>query len=253
MTAAATETGLSALTGRPWLYEGTRIPHPIPTILQVPPELRESDDILEINFGPNHPSTHGVLRLVVSLDGGSPTQITDGDYIDADPTWAPDGESIVFASARHAARDDDDASDLWRVPVKGGTPQQLTATTGPVMLPAFSPDRRTIAFVDLSYSDTDPVECRGTLTTVAMNGVVKRAPDFVVATKDFCQGPTEISWTRRGIVVSSEWAGGLVVVDPRTGRATAAKRPKSHRTARIRPLARTCARDVSACTVASRG
>ena len=85
--------------------------------------------------------------FVVSLDGASPIPITDGDFIDADPTWAPDGESIVFASARHTTRDDDDASDLWRVPAKGGTPQRLTATTGPVMLPAFAPDGRTIAFL----------------------------------------------------------------------------------------------------------
>jgi dipeptidyl aminopeptidase/acylaminoacyl peptidase len=85
--------------------------------------------------------------FVVSLDGASPTQISEGDFIDADPTWSPDGESLVFSSARHAARDDDDASDLWRVPAKGGTPQRLTATAGPVMLPAFSPDGRTIAFL----------------------------------------------------------------------------------------------------------
>jgi NADH-quinone oxidoreductase subunit D len=51
------------------IYEGTRIPHPIPTILEVPPELRDSEDVLTVNFGPNHPSTHGVLRLVVDLDG----------------------------------------------------------------------------------------------------------------------------------------------------------------------------------------
>ena len=85
--------------------------------------------------------------FVVSTDGSTPTQITDGDFIDADPTWAPDGNSIVFASARHAERDDDDASDLWRVPAKGGAPQRLTATTGPVMLPAFSPDGRSIAYL----------------------------------------------------------------------------------------------------------
>src|SRR4029434_2745697 len=36
---------------------------------------------------------------------------------------------------------------LWRVPAKGGDPQRLTATTGPVMLPAFAPDGRTIAFL----------------------------------------------------------------------------------------------------------
>ncbi len=53
----------------PGIYQGTRIPSPIPTVLQVPEELRETDDILTVNFGPNHPSTHGVLRLVVDLDG----------------------------------------------------------------------------------------------------------------------------------------------------------------------------------------
>src|SRR5216110_1496197 len=54
---------------RPRIYEGSRIPSPIPTVLQVPEEIRGSDDVMTVNFGPNHPSTHGVLRLVVDLDG----------------------------------------------------------------------------------------------------------------------------------------------------------------------------------------
>jgi NADH-quinone oxidoreductase subunit D len=54
---------------KPAIYHGTRIPSPIPTVLQVDPTLREDDDILQVNFGPNHPSTHGVLRLIVDLDG----------------------------------------------------------------------------------------------------------------------------------------------------------------------------------------
>jgi NADH-quinone oxidoreductase subunit D len=58
-----------AIVERPRIYEGSRIPWPIPTVLQVRPELRETGDILQVNFGPNHPSTHGVLRLVVDLDG----------------------------------------------------------------------------------------------------------------------------------------------------------------------------------------
>ena len=57
------------LAERAKIYEGSRIPTPIPTVLQVPLELRASDDILQVNFGPNHPSTHGVLRLLVDLDG----------------------------------------------------------------------------------------------------------------------------------------------------------------------------------------
>src|SRR5881275_868034 len=51
------------------IYEGTRIPHPVPTMLRVPQELRDTGDVMTVNFGPNHPSTHGVLRLIVDLFG----------------------------------------------------------------------------------------------------------------------------------------------------------------------------------------
>ena len=51
------------------IYEGTRIPHPIPTILRVSDEIQATGDVMPINFGPNHPSTHGVLRLIVDLYG----------------------------------------------------------------------------------------------------------------------------------------------------------------------------------------
>ncbi len=54
---------------RPRIYEGSRIPRPVPTILEPSAQAVETGDILEVNFGPNHPSTHGVLRLVVQLDG----------------------------------------------------------------------------------------------------------------------------------------------------------------------------------------
>jgi NADH-quinone oxidoreductase subunit D len=58
-----------AVAARKSIYEGSRIPSPIPTTLLVTPELMETGDILQVNFGPNHPSTHGVLRLVVDLHG----------------------------------------------------------------------------------------------------------------------------------------------------------------------------------------
>jgi NADH-quinone oxidoreductase subunit D len=58
-----------AITQRREIYRGSMIPSPTPTVLEVPPVMRESEDILQVNFGPNHPSTHGVLRLVVDLEG----------------------------------------------------------------------------------------------------------------------------------------------------------------------------------------
>ena len=51
------------------IYEGSRIPHPTPTVLTVSQALAESGDVLQVNFGPNHPSTHGVLRLIIDLHG----------------------------------------------------------------------------------------------------------------------------------------------------------------------------------------
>jgi NADH-quinone oxidoreductase subunit D len=65
--AVAAERGV--IVGPP-VYERSRIPTPIPSVLQVDRSaVGDDEDILRINFGPNHPSTHGVLRLVIDLNG----------------------------------------------------------------------------------------------------------------------------------------------------------------------------------------
>ena len=51
------------------IYEGSRIPKPCPTKLVVPEHIQATGDVQNVNFGPNHPSTHGVLRLIVDLQG----------------------------------------------------------------------------------------------------------------------------------------------------------------------------------------
>ena len=34
--------------------------------------------------------------FVVSADAGPPSNLTDGDCVDGDPTWAPDGSAIAL-------------------------------------------------------------------------------------------------------------------------------------------------------------
>ncbi|MBI1736606.1 MAG: S9 family peptidase [Candidatus Rokubacteria bacterium] len=85
--------------------------------------------------------------FVVSVDGGTPVQITEGDFVHEHPAWSPDAEWLAFTSARHDERDGDDVTDVWVAPAKGGAARRLTATAGPAALPAWSPDGRAIAYV----------------------------------------------------------------------------------------------------------
>ncbi|HVP75291.1 MAG TPA: NADH dehydrogenase (quinone) subunit D [Gaiellaceae bacterium] len=60
---------MATIADKTEIYKGSRIPQRVPTILDVPAELRDNEDVMQVNFGPNHPSTHGVLRLIVDLHG----------------------------------------------------------------------------------------------------------------------------------------------------------------------------------------
>lgn len=98
--------------------------------------------------------------MVDALDErAEPVQVTDGDADDGSPAWSPDGRTIAFASARHATRDRDVASDVFVVPATGGTPRRLTDTRGPVGRPAFAPDGRQVVFAGIGTLDA---VCRNT-------------------------------------------------------------------------------------------
>ncbi|MBI4312395.1 MAG: S9 family peptidase [Chloroflexi bacterium] len=95
--------------------------------------------------------------FVLSLEGGQPKQLTDGDWDDAQIAWSPDGGEIAFISARHERRDWDSAEDVWTVPVASGAARRLTKGQGAFAAPAFSPDGKTIAFTGVG----DPEDTAG--------------------------------------------------------------------------------------------
>ena len=88
---------------------------------------------------------------VLDLATRNLTQITSGDYDDAEPAWSPDGRLIAFASNR--SRPDPDRTyntDIWVVAAtntdKGAQLTQVTTNPGDDAHPAWSPDGKLIAY-----------------------------------------------------------------------------------------------------------
>ncbi len=55
-----------------------------------------------------------------------PAQVTTGDFDNTAVTWSPDGQHLVFVSARHDARDTDLAADVWRCAPDGSGLEPVT-------------------------------------------------------------------------------------------------------------------------------
>ncbi len=96
----------------------------------------------------------------VDVSTGKAHQLTSHPvYDELDPSWSPDGKSIVFVSNRTADPDANlDCDDLYVMPVSGGEIRKITAPLGGKRNPVFSPDGLWIAFfgvegVDLDYKN----------------------------------------------------------------------------------------------------
>jgi dipeptidyl aminopeptidase/acylaminoacyl peptidase len=88
---------------------------------------------------------------VLDLATKALTQITSGDYDDAQPAWSPDSRLIAFASNR--SKPDSDRTyntDIWVVAAnntdKGAQLTQVTTNPGDDSAPAWSPDGKLIAY-----------------------------------------------------------------------------------------------------------
>ena len=139
----------------------------------------------------------GVLRPTLSPDGRTllyaalgdlwtlaldtpeaPRPLTRDTWEDTDPIWAPDGNSVVFASDRRGTM------DLWEkrldsAPGAGLT--QLTSRLGAETAPALSPDGRRLAYLDeagnLRLTTRDPDRAAAHATTTAAPNTPTPIPD----------------------------------------------------------------------------
>jgi Tol biopolymer transport system component len=73
----------------------------------------------------------------LDIRNGSTERVTDAEEIDVAPDWSPDGQSIVFSSARGGA------ISIWTIPASGG--KRLRINDGGYA-PRYSPDAKSILF-----------------------------------------------------------------------------------------------------------
>ena len=159
-----------------WSADGSRIafsmhvPEPFPTLATLPsrPAGAEWADPPRVEVRVHHEADgQGTLEpgyshlFVLPADGGTPRQITSGNFQHRGPVWSPDGGRIYFSGNRepdweYARRE----SDIYAVDLADGSVERITDRDGPDGGPAVSPDGRRIAYTGFTdriqtYQTTD--------------------------------------------------------------------------------------------------
>ncbi len=126
--------------------------------------------------------------FVVSADGGTPRQLTEGPYESGAPAWLPDGRTLVFSSLRvpdaeYAWRE----SEIYALDLASRAIRPLTSRKGPDGNPAVSPNGRMIAYT--GYDSTDATWIDARLYLMDADGTNPR-----VLTPDLDRSPQGLRW-----------------------------------------------------------
>jgi dipeptidyl aminopeptidase/acylaminoacyl peptidase len=130
--------------------------------------------------------------FVVPSSGGTPRQLTSGDFDHGTPEWAPDGKSIVFSGLRET-----DAEYRWReteiyaVDYPGGTVKPLTSRKGFDDNPKISPDGKRIAYTGYDWVKDTWVDRK----VYVMN---RDGSEPRLVSGDWDRSPSELTWATDG-------------------------------------------------------
>ncbi len=130
--------------------------------------------------------------FVLPATGGTPRQLTDGDWNHGAPVWSADGSEILFSGLREP---DSDyrfrESEIYAVSVSSGAIRQLTTRAGSDHSPAPSPDGRLIAY--LGHDETDDAYYADNIYVMNVDGSGVRE----IAT-DRDRDPSGLRWAADG-------------------------------------------------------
>ena len=153
---------------------------------------------------------HGVRRSWLA-ERGEPRRLTNDEFVDLDPTFWPDGESLVFASERTGQ------FELWRLTLRDGKLVQLTFGALEPRRPAVRPDGNSIA-----YLESTSLEPRA--ATVLKTLDWRRREDTTIATN--VVGATALTWSEDGRALAVQ-ASAADAVNPRDFRVDVRTQPPS--------------------------
>ncbi len=130
--------------------------------------------------------------FVVPATGGTPRQLTDGQWNHNGVEWTPDGRSILFTSMRvpdpdHQWRE----TDIYAVTLSSGEIRQLTRRSGPDNNPTVSPDGRLVAYTGYDMTKDTWVDQK-----VYVMGIDGSNPRLVSG--DWDRSPQNMRWKADG-------------------------------------------------------
>jgi TolB protein len=108
---------------------------------------RYSPDGARIAFRSNRSGSYNLYLM--DADGSRVTRVTEHARNDQEPSWAPDGQSLFYASERDRGPG---RHDLYRVWIADGSIERLTNFfEGYAFMPSASPDGNWLAFVATTF------------------------------------------------------------------------------------------------------
>lgn len=124
--------------------------------------------------------------------GGSPRQITSGDYSHSSPEWSADGAKIYFSAVRKPeAEYQENDSEIYAVDVATLEVKALTDRKGPDQAPKVSPDGRWITYT--GYDDKNYTSHLSSLYLMDWEGGNKK-----ILASDLPSSPTNVLWAADG-------------------------------------------------------